>query len=106
VDLRGRGLTGKLVEETLGRAGITVNKNTVPGDTASPFVTSGVRIGTPALTTRGMKEPEMRRIAELIDIAVLGRDDPMKLEQVKRDVLELAERFPLYGLPEAAAGKA
>ena len=106
VDLRGRGLTGKLVEETLGRAGITVNKNTVPGDTASPFVTSGVRIGTPALTTRGMKEPEMRRIAELIDIAVLGRDDPMKLEQVKRDVLELAERFPLYGLPEVAAGKA
>jgi glycine hydroxymethyltransferase len=105
VDLRGKGLTGKLVEETLGRAGITVNKNTVPGDTASPFVTSGVRIGTPALTTRGMREPEMRRVAELIDVAVLGRDDPAKLEQVKRDVLELAERFPLYGLPEMKAGK-
>ena len=106
VDLRSKGLTGKLVEETLGRAGITVNKNTVPGDTASPFVTSGVRIGTPALTTRGMKEPEMRRIAELIDVAVSGRDDPLKLEQVRRDVLELAERFPLYGLPEARVGKA
>jgi len=106
VDLRGKGLTGKLVEETLGRAGITVNKNTVPGDTASPFVTSGVRIGTPALTTRGMKEPEMRRIAELIDVAVLGRDDPLKLERVKGDVLELTGRFPLYGLPEVAAGKA
>jgi glycine hydroxymethyltransferase len=106
VDLRGKGLTGKLVEETLGRAGITVNKNTVPGDTASPFVTSGVRIGTPALTTRGMQEPEMRRVAELIDVAVLGRDDPLKLERVKHDVLELTERFPLYGLPESKVGKA
>jgi glycine hydroxymethyltransferase len=108
VDLRSKGLTGKLVEETLDRAGITVNKNTVPGDTASPFVTSGVRIGTPALTTRGMKEPEMRRVAELIDRAVAGREDPAKLDQVKRDVLELAEQFPLYGLPvrEVAAGKA
>ena len=108
VDLRSKGLTGKLVEETLDRAGITVNKNTVPGDTASPFVTSGVRIGTPALTTRGMKELEMRRVAELIDRAVAGRADPAKLDQVKRDVLELAEQFPLYGLPvrEVAAGRA
>ena len=108
VDLRSKGLTGKLVEETLDRAGITVNKNTVPGDTASPFVTSGIRIGTPALTTRGMREPEMRRVAALIDQAVIGRDDPSKLEQVKRDVLELAEQFPLYGLPvrEVAAGGA
>ncbi len=108
VDLRGKGLTGKLVEETLDRAGITVNKNTVPGDTASPFVTSGVRIGTPALTTRGMREPEMRRIAALIDEAVVGREDPAKLEHVKREVLELAVQFPLYGLPapEVAAGRA
>jgi len=108
VDLRSKGLTGKLVEETLDRAGITVNKNTVPGDTASPFVTSGVRLGTPAITTRGMKEPEMHRVAELIDRAVAGRDDPAKLEQVKHDVLELAEQFPLYGLPvrEVAAGRA
>jgi glycine hydroxymethyltransferase len=108
VDLRSKGLTGKLVEETLDRAGITVNKNTVPGDTASPFVTSGVRVGTPALTTRGMREPEMRRVAALIDQAVAGRDDAAKLERVKREVLELAGQFPLYGLPtpEAVAGRA
>jgi glycine hydroxymethyltransferase len=99
VDLRARQLTGKLVEETLGRAGITVNKNTVPGDTASPFVTSGVRIGTPALTTRGMAEAEMRAIAGLIDRAVTERDDPAKLERIRHEVLELASQFPLYGLP-------
>ena len=106
VDLRSRNLTGKLVEETLGRAGITVNKNTVPGDTASPFVTSGVRIGTPALTTRGMGEVEMRTIAEMIDRAVAGRDDPQRLAQVRREVLELTEQFPLYGLPAVVAAKA
>jgi glycine hydroxymethyltransferase len=108
VDLRSRQLTGKLVEETLGRAGITVNKNTVPGDTASPFVTSGVRIGTPALTTRGMAEAEMRAIAGLIDRAVTERDDPAKLERIRHEVLELASQFPLYGLPlrEAAAHRA
>ncbi len=99
VDLRAKGLTGKLVEETLGRAGITVNKNTVPGDTASPFVTSGIRIGTPALTTRGMGVAEMRVIAELIDRAVEGRDDPARLERVRHEVEELAAQFPLYGLP-------
>jgi len=99
VDLRSKGLTGKLVEETLGKAGITVNKNTVPGDTASPFVTSGVRVGTPAVTTRGMREPEMRRIAELIARAVEGREDSARLDRIKREVLELAEQFPLYGLP-------
>ena len=105
VDLRERQLTGKLVEETLGRAGITVNKNTVPGDTASPFVTSGVRIGTPALTTRGMAEPEMRAIAGLIDRAVAGRDDPAKLEGIRHEVLELAAQFPLYGQPLSAAAQ-
>jgi glycine hydroxymethyltransferase len=105
VDLRAKGLTGKLVEETLGRAGITVNKNTVPGDTQSPFVTSGVRIGTPALTTRGMGEPEMRLIGGMIDRAVAERDDPAQLERIRHEVLELASQFPLYGQPlrEAAA---
>jgi len=105
VDLRARQLTGKLVEETLGHAGITVNKNTVPGDTASPFVTSGVRIGTPALTTRGMGEAEMRAIAELIDQAIQQRDDLQKLERIRHEVLDLAAQFPLYGQPlrEAAA---
>ena len=108
VDLRAKGLTGKLVEETLGHAGITVNKNTVPGDTASPFVTSGVRIGTPALTTRGMGEAEMRAIAVLIDRAVTGRDDPETLERIRHEVLDLASQFPLYGQPlrEAAAHRA
>jgi glycine hydroxymethyltransferase len=107
VDLRARGLTGKLVEETLGRAGITVNKNTVPGDPQSPFVTSGIRIGTPALTTRGMREDEMRAIAALIDRAVAGRDDAATLERLKHEVLELAEQFPLYGWPmrAVAAGR-
>ncbi len=99
VDLRAKGLTGKLVEETLGRAGITVNKNTVPGDPQSPFVTSGVRIGTPALTTRGMREDEMHAIAGLIDRAVRGRDDATTLARLKHEVLDLAEQFPLYGLP-------
>ena len=108
VDLRARQLTGKLVEETLGHAGITVNKNTVPGDTASPFVTSGVRIGTPALTTRGMGEAEMHAIAELIDRAVRERDDLQKLERIRLEVLDLASQFPLYGQPlrEAAAHRA
>ena len=108
VDLRAKQLTGKLVEETLGHAGITVNKNTVPGDTASPFVTSGVRIGTPALTTRGMGEAEMHAIAELIDRAVRERDDLQKLERIRLEVLDLASQFPLYGQPlrEAAAHRA
>ena len=106
VDLRSRKLTGKLVEETLGRAGITVNKNTIPGDTEPAMVTIGIRIGTPALTTRGMREGEMRLVAELIDRAVARRDDWRQLEGVRREVGELAERFPLYGWPsrEAAGG--
>ncbi len=107
VDLRSKGLTGKDAEQALDRAGITLNKNTVPGDPQSPFVTSGVRIGTPALTTRGMKEPEMRRVAELIDRAIIGRADELVLKKVKSDVRELSEAFPLYGLPAPfrASGK-
>ena len=75
VDLRPKGLTGKEAEQLLDRAGITVNKNTIPGDPQSPFVTSGIRLGTPALTTRGMGEAEMTRIAELIDQVLTRRDD-------------------------------
>ena len=105
VDLRNRQLTGKEVEAALGKAGITVNKNTVPGDPQSPFVTSGIRIGTPALTTRGMREAEMRRIGSLIARAVAGRADEAALAKVKAEVREMAEAFPLYGLPaHAAAG--
>jgi glycine hydroxymethyltransferase len=109
VDLRARQLTGKAAEKTLDRAGITVNKNTVPGDPQSPFVTSGIRVGTPALTTRGMREAEMRTVAELIDRAVRGGDDETALAAVRADVRELAAAFPLYGLPvrlTAAASRA
>jgi glycine hydroxymethyltransferase len=95
VDLRPKGLTGKEAEAILGRAGITVNKNTVPDDPHSPFVASGIRLGTPALTTRGMGEAEMDRIAELIDRA-LTRPTDENLDRVKADVEGLAAGFPLY----------
>jgi glycine hydroxymethyltransferase len=99
VDLRRQALTGKEVEEALGRAGITVNKNTVPGDPQSPFVTSGVRIGTPALTTRGMTEGDMRQVGAFIARAVAARGDEAALRKIKGEVLEMAKQFPLYGLP-------
>ena len=101
VDLRNRGLTGKLAERALDVAGITVNKNTVPRETQSPFVTSGIRIGTPAVTTRGMKEPEMERIAELIDRALSRPENESSLSLVRGEVKELAAAFPLY--PPAAS---
>lgn len=96
MDLRDSELTGKLAQETLERAGVTVNRNTVPFETRSPFVTSGVRIGTPAVTTRGMKEPEMRVIADLIQraLALVGDDDG--LEAIATEVRALCERFPVY----------
>ena len=103
LDLRKQKLTGKEVEEALGKAGITVNKNTVPGDPQSPFVTSGIRLGTPALTTRGMKEDAMRRIGELLARAIEGRNDAGVLAAVKADVMELAAEYPLYGLPKHPA---
>ena len=96
VDLRGSELTGKVAEETLDRAHITVNKNTVPNDPRSPFVTSGVRIGTPAVTTRGMKEPEMDAIADLIVRALGAVGDEGRLGAIARDVHDLCARFPLY----------
>jgi len=100
VDLRNKGLTGKIAQLALDNAGITVNKNTVPKETQSPFVTSGVRIGTPAVTTRGMREPEMRRIAELIDRVLRAPEDQNVLNAVHAEVRELAGAFPLY--PESA----
>ena len=96
LDLRNRSLTGKLAEQALDRAGITVNKNTVPNETQSPFVTSGIRIGTPAVTTRGMREPEMRRIAELIDAVLAAPADEAAIARVRSGVRELAAAFPLY----------
>jgi glycine hydroxymethyltransferase len=95
VDLRSKGITGKDAEQLLDRAGITVNKNTVPGDPQSPFVTSGIRIGTPALTTRGCREAEMRRIAALID-AVLSERDDAAVARARAEVRAIAEAFPLY----------
>ncbi|MEO7102643.1 MAG: serine hydroxymethyltransferase [Gemmatimonadaceae bacterium] len=96
VDLRNRGLTGKVLEKALDLAAITVNKNTVPRETQSPFVTSGVRIGTPAVTTRGMREADMRQIADLIDRIAKAPDDASVTSAVRVEVRELSARFPLY----------
>src|SRR5205814_9639645 len=96
VDLSSRGITGKDAQEALDRAWITVNKNTIPFETKSPMVTSGIRLGTPAVTTRGMKEPEMTQIAALID-RVLANVGVVSVEAtVRREVQELTNRFPLY----------
>jgi glycine hydroxymethyltransferase len=103
VDLRSRGLTGKVAEKSLDAAGITVNKNTVPKETQSPFVTSGIRIGTPAVTTRGMKENEMKEIAGLIDRVLAAPDDANVSREVSAEVRELTSRFPLY--PNAFGAK-
>ncbi len=96
VDLRNRGLTGKVAEKVLDRAGITVNKNTVPKETQSPFITSGIRIGTPAVTTRGMDAAAMEQIASLIDRVLQAPDDEAVIAAVKADVKALADNFPLY----------
>jgi len=103
VDLRGTGITGKEAEKILDEVGITVNKNTIPFDEEKPTVTSGIRIGTPACTTRGMKEREMEIIAECLDKALRGRSDPRILNQVRSQVRELCQKFPLY--PEIANGE-
>ena len=95
VDLRPKDLTGKAAEKVLGQAGITVNKNTIPDDPQSPFVTSGIRLGTPAVTTRGMGVPEMRQVAALIDRALTDPDEAT-LAQVRGEVEELTSAFPLY----------
>jgi glycine hydroxymethyltransferase len=105
VDLRNKGVTGKVAEKVLGEAGITVNKNTVPKETQSPFVTSGVRIGTPAVTTRGMKEEDMGRIAAFIDRAISAPENAQSLARIKHEVKELANAFPLYTIAEAGAGR-
>lgn len=96
VDLTNKGLSGKKAENALGAAGITVNKNMVPFDTKSPFVTSGIRIGTPAVTTRKMKESEMKQIAQFIDKAISNSENEDVLRQIKNDVKNLCSNFPLY----------
>ncbi len=97
VDLTKKGITGKEAEEALVKAGVTVNKNTIPFETRSPFVTSGIRIGVPAVTTKGMKEAEMRVIAGFIDRGIENRGDETALAKIKDEVKELCDRFPFYG---------
>jgi len=96
IDLSNKGVTGKASEKALERAGITVNKNMVPFDERSPFITSGMRVGTPAITTRGMGTDEMLAIVELIDRVVSDIENEATIEQVKSEVQSLCNSFPLY----------
>ncbi len=96
IDLRSKSITGKEAENTLIKADITVNKNMVPFDDKSPFVTSGMRVGTPAITTRGLKADQMDGIVDLIDRALMSKDDDGKLSEIKREVNELMKVFPLF----------
>src|SRR6266566_1985513 len=105
VDLRPKQVTGKEAQELLDRAAITVNKNTIPGDPQKAFVTSGIRLGTPAVTTRGFREPEMEKVAELID-TVLTRKDDATLARVKQEVRGLTDEFPLYAETQPRVGAA
>jgi glycine/serine hydroxymethyltransferase len=95
VDLRPKNVDGKTAQETLDHAGITVNKNGIPFDTLPISKAGGIRVGTPAVTTRGMKEEDMMEIADLIHEALLHKDDPAKLAHVRDQVLKLTRRFPL-----------
>jgi glycine hydroxymethyltransferase len=101
VDVFSKGITGKVAEAALGRAGITVNKNAIPFDQNPPMVASGIRVGTPAVATRGMREPEMDLIGELIARALKTPDDDAALGMVRTEVERLCRRFPLY--PELQA---
>ncbi|MCM8770334.1 MAG: serine hydroxymethyltransferase [Candidatus Omnitrophica bacterium] len=96
VDLRPKGISGKEASDVLEQAGITVNKNLIPFDERPPAVTSGIRLGTPAVTTRGMREKEMRKIAQFIHLAIENRYHPEKLSAIKKEVLALTKKFPLY----------
>ena len=96
VDLTNKDVTGKDAQEMLDLAWITVNRNTIPFETKSPFVTSGIRIGTPALTTRGMKEDEMRQVARMIARVIEAKGDAAVIEKVRNEVDELTKRFPIY----------
>ena len=95
VDVRPQNINGKVAQHALDQAGITVNKNSIPFDTESPFKAGGIRIGTPAVTTRGMKEPEMLTIADFIDESLKNRDNAQVLEQIRLKVVELNKNFPL-----------
>ena len=96
IDLTNKNVTGKSAEKALEKAGITVNKNMVPFDKRSPFITSGIRVGTPAITTRNMKTDEMKKIAKLIDMVINNPDNDDSIQKVKSQVEELCESFPIY----------
>jgi Glycine/serine hydroxymethyltransferase len=96
IDLRNKNITGKKAQETLDLAHITLNKNSVPFDDKSPFVTSGIRIGVPAVTTRGMKEADMQFIANVIDNVLMNADDANVIATVKAEVAGFMQQFPLY----------
>ena len=96
IDIRSKGVTGKDAENTLVKADITVNKNMVPFDTESPFVTSGIRVGTPALTSRGVKENEMAKVVELIDRVITNIDNDVIIAEVKIEVNKLMGHRPLF----------
>src|SRR5690606_31753981 len=96
IDLANKELTGKVAEETLGKVDITINKNMVPFDKRSPFITSGMRIGTAAVTTRGSNEKDMVKIVDLIDRSLTYHDQESTLTQIKKEVNEWMVQFPLY----------
>jgi glycine hydroxymethyltransferase len=96
IDLRNKNITGKKAQETLDKASITLNKNSVPFDDKSPFVTSGMRVGVPAITTRGMKENDMEEVVALVDKILMNTDDDKIISSVKGRVIELMDKFPLY----------
>jgi glycine hydroxymethyltransferase len=96
IDLRNKNITGKKAQETLDKAHITLNKNAVPFDDKSPFVTSGIRVGVPAITTRGLKEAQMESIVELIHQVLSDADNSQTIESVKQQVIKLMQEFPLY----------
>jgi glycine hydroxymethyltransferase len=96
IDLRNKNITGKKAQETLDRAHITLNKNAVPYDDKSPFVTSGIRVGVPAITTRGMKENEMETVVDLIDQVLMNIDNESRIASVQKEVHRLMNEFPLY----------
>ena len=97
VDLRAKRITGQAAEETLGRAGITLNKNSIPNDPQKPTVTSGIRIGTPAMTTRGFGTQEAEKLAHLVADILERPSDEANLKRVGAEVKSLCERFPVYG---------
>jgi len=96
IDLRNKNITGKKAQETLDKAAITLNKNAVPFDDKSPFVTSGIRVGVPAITTRGLKENDMQTVVDFVDKVLMNLDDEKIIGAVKSDVKDFMKAFPLY----------